>query len=64
MRFSKCDGLDGLHAHCFGHAYIHLADPFRKHSGGGGHRQVDDIDEFEDEEAFLNLDDILQGMQI
>ncbi len=38
-----------------------LADPFRKHSGGGNQKQVDDVAEFEDEEAFLNLDDILQG---
>lgn len=25
---------------------------------------MDEVDEFEDEEAFLNLDDILQGIQI
>ena len=34
----------------------------RQRTEAGGQPTVDDIDEFDDEETFLNLDDVLQGI--
>jgi hypothetical protein len=35
----------------------------RRGSEAGGQATADDVDEFDDEETFLNLDDVLQGKQ-
>ncbi|BDA41730.1 Condensin-2 complex subunit H2 [Coccomyxa sp. Obi] len=48
------------HLHSLVYQALNFIGEKRKQSGGGGQKQVDDVVEFEDEEAFLNLDDILQ----